>query len=102
MMPYAGLSSRFFYEFYREGISFSVYKEHSCGLLFAIVPGVVFNINEKISVDLNVPVDIYNIEINYERKRDEYRPYHKNTTLKYIEEFKPETINIRFGICYRL
>lgn len=102
--PYIGLSSQSFYEFVHYGPGISVYneKDQSWGLLFAFTPGMIFNINEKISIDLNVPVGLYDIEINSERKMDSHHPYHQNTTSKFIKEFMPEIINIRLGICYKL
>jgi hypothetical protein len=101
IMPYFGLSSQFFYELDRYGPMISYYKEKDqfLGLLFAFTPGVIFNINEKISIDLNVLIDLYDIEVNYERKKDEYL---RAKTSKIIKEFMPETINVRLGFCYKL
>jgi hypothetical protein len=99
VMPYIGLSSQFFYEFVQNGCSWCYDKDHFFGLLFAVTPGMIFNINEKISIDLNVPAGLYDIEINSENKWDEYL---RSKTSKIIQEFMPETVNIRLGICYKL
>ena len=99
IMPFIGLSSQFFYEYVQNGYSFYYDKDQFWGLLFSFTPGIIFNINEKISIDLNVPMDIYDIEVNYERKEYEYL---RTKTSKIIKEFMPETINIRIGFCYRL
>jgi hypothetical protein len=95
IMPFIGLSSQFFYEFVHNGYSLGYNKDQYWGLLFDVTPGVVFNINKKISVDLNVPVDLYDIGI---KKSESYR----TKTSKIIKEFFPETINIRLGFCYKL
>ncbi len=101
IMPYFGLSSQFFYEFVQYGpiISFYEEKDQFWGLLFAFTPAIIFNINEKISIDLNVPIDFYDIEVNYERKKDEHL---RAKTSKITKEFMPKTINIRLGFCYKL
>jgi hypothetical protein len=101
IMPYSGLSSQFFYEFVRYGpiISFYEEKDQFLGLLFAFTPGVIFNLNEKISIDLNVPIGFYDIEVNCESKKDEYL---KIKTSNITKEFMPETINVRLGFCYKL
>jgi len=99
IMPFIGLSSQFFYEYVQNGYFPYYDKDQFWGLIFAFTPGIIFNINEKISIDLNVPVDLYYIEINYEEKEDYSL---RSKTSKIINEFTPETINLRLGICYKL
>ena len=105
VMPYFGLSSQFFYEVNRIKPSISIgsiTKDQFWGLLFAITPSVIFNVTKKLSIDLNIPVGLYDIKINSEKIDNSAYPEHNGTTSKIIGEFIPKTLNIRLGICYNL
>jgi len=103
--PYFGLSSQLYYTFSEyvpyTSMTFPA-REQDLGLLFSLVPGVLIHLNEKMALDFNIPLGIYDFRLNMTKEDNPLLPVRNRKNSKFIGEFIPNYVNFRIGLIYTL
>jgi hypothetical protein len=105
VLPSIGLSPQLFYNFNKFDPSTTGYfglTAQNIGLNLAIIPGLAFKLNKKLSIDLNIPIGIYEIKYDAINSENPNLPIRDQKDSKIIGEFIPKKVNIRIGIIYNL
>lgn len=105
VVPYFGISSRLFYNYSkRNPATTSLFKktEQNFGLIFSITPGLLIKVNNKLFVDINIPVGIYEIKLNSIKEDDPQLTLEDQKRSEIMGSFLPKTLNFRLGFIYKI
>ncbi len=103
--PQISLSSQLYYDYSKYSPITSRTFPVTCqntGILLTCNPGIILNINKKLSLDFNVPFGIYSLRLNSTKfEHPALKPSDRKNS-DFIGDFIPDYLNFRIGIRYEI
>lgn len=72
------------------------------GFVLNIVPRINYKITQRFSIDLNVPLKMYDVRVENTRIKNPSIPIHQQTKIDYSNHFFESAYTLRLGIMYKL
>ena len=105
VLPYLGVSSQL-YGMYNKDESFVSsdfsLSDMKIGCLISIVPGIIVNLNNKLAVDINIPISFYDFGYNWTRNENPTLPLANQKSSEFVGDFFPTIFNVRLGLIYKI
>jgi len=101
--PYIGLSPQLFYKFTKNEpfyLQSPINLHHEFSLLFAIIPGFDIKLNEKLDLNINIPITFLETTIEKSKINTPYRSYEDISNSELTGTFFPQKYNFRIGVSY--
>ncbi len=76
--------------------------ELDLGLLMAATPGMEIKLGEKFSLDLNLPLGLYDFKLNSVRVDNPTLIINQRRTSRLIGDIPPGKFNLRIGLSYKI
>jgi hypothetical protein len=71
-------------------------------MLFSCIPGVKIKLNDKLAIDINIPLGIYDIRLVRTKNDNPLLPVEDRKNMEFEDNLIPDFVHVRLGICYNI